>query len=202
MEVRSVCPYCGVGCGIILQSENKKLIGLKPDKDHPVNKGTLCPKGATAYEFVHHPERLTQPLLRKNGRLTPVSWDEAYSFIVRELRRIRERYGPDALAVISSARATVEENYLAQKFARAVLGTNNIDQCFRICHSATVAGLALSLGSGAMTNSIEEFAEPGPHVLLPRGQQYPARPSHHLDGLDEARCQERYQAHRHRPAYY
>jgi predicted molibdopterin-dependent oxidoreductase YjgC len=74
MEVRSVCPYCGVGCGIILQSENKKLIGLKPDKDHPVNKGTLCPKGATAYEFVHHPERLTQPLLRKNGRLTPVSW--------------------------------------------------------------------------------------------------------------------------------
>jgi formate dehydrogenase alpha subunit len=166
MEVRSVCPYCGVGCGIILQSENKKLIGLKPDKDHPVNKGTLCPKGATAYEFVHHPERLTQPLLRKNGRLTPVSWDEAYSFIVRELRRIRERYGPDALAVISSARATVEENYLAQKFARAVLGTNNIDQCFRICHSATVAGLALSLGSGAMTNSIAEFAEPGPQVLL------------------------------------
>jgi formate dehydrogenase alpha subunit len=166
MEVRSVCPYCGVGCGIILQSENKKLIGLKPDKDHPVNKGTLCPKGATAYEFVHHPERLTQPLLRKNGRLTPVSWDEAYSFIVRELRRIKERYGPDALAVISSARATVEENYLAQKFARAVLGTNNIDQCFRICHSATVAGLALSLGSGAMTNSIAEFAEPGPQVLL------------------------------------
>jgi formate dehydrogenase alpha subunit len=173
MEVRSVCPYCGVGCGIILQSENKKLIGLKPDKDHPVNKGTLCPKGATAYEFVHHPERLTQPLLRKNGRLTPVSWDEAYSFIVRELRRIRERYGPDALAVISSARATVEENYLAQKFARAVLGTNNIDQCFRICHSATVAGLALSLGSGAMTNSIAEFAEPGPHVLLLVGSNTP-----------------------------
>jgi formate dehydrogenase alpha subunit len=173
MEVRSVCPYCGVGCGIILQSENKKLIGLKPDKDHPVNKGTLCPKGATAYEFVHHPERLTQPLLRKNGRLTPVSWNEAYSFIVRELQRIKERYGPDALAVISSARATVEENYLAQKFARAVLGTNNIDQCFRICHSATVAGLALSLGSGAMTNSIAEFAEPGPHVLLLVGSNTP-----------------------------
>jgi formate dehydrogenase alpha subunit len=173
MEVRSVCPYCGVGCGIILQSENKRLIGLKPDKDHPVNKGTLCPKGATAYEFVHHPERLTQPLLRKNGRLTPVSWNEAYSFIVRELQRIKERYGPDALAVISSARATVEENYLAQKFARAVLGTNNIDQCFRICHSATVAGLALSLGSGAMTNSIAEFAEPGPHVLLLVGSNTP-----------------------------
>jgi formate dehydrogenase alpha subunit len=173
MEVRSVCPYCGVGCGLILQSDNKKLIGLKPDKDHPVNKGTLCPKGATAYEFVHHPERLTQPLLRKNGRLTPVSWNEAYSFIVRDLQRIKERYGPDALAVISSARATVEENYLAQKFARAVLGTNNIDQCFRICHSATVAGLALSLGSGAMTNSIAEFAEPGPHVLLLVGSNTP-----------------------------
>ncbi len=173
MEVKSVCPYCGVGCGIILQSENNKLIGLKPDKDHPVNKGTLCPKGATAHEFVHHPERLPQPLLRKNGTLTPVSWDEAYSFIVRELRRIKERFGPDALAVISSARATVEENYLAQKFARAVLGTNNIDQCFRICHSATVVGLALSLGSGAMTNSIAEFTEPGPKVLLLVGSNTP-----------------------------
>lgn len=172
-EVKSVCPYCGVGCGVILKAEDNKLIGLRPDPDHPVNRGTLCPKGATAHEFVHHPDRLTKPLLRKNGKLTEVSWDEAYEYITRELKRIKQRYGPDALAVISSSRATVEENYLAQKFARAVLGTNNVDQCFRICHSATVAGLALSLGSGAMTNSISEFAEPGPKVLLLVGSNTP-----------------------------
>lgn len=172
-EIKSVCPYCGVGCGVILKAENNKLIGLRPDPDHPVNRGTLCPKGATAHEFVHHPDRLQKPLLRKNGKLTEASWDEAYAYIARELQRITQKYGPDALAVISSSRATVEENYLAQKFARAVLGTNNIDQCFRICHSATVAGLALSLGSGAMTNSISEFAEPGPKVLLLVGSNTP-----------------------------
>ncbi len=172
-EVKSVCPYCGVGCGVILRAENEKLIGLRPDPDHPVSRGTLCPKGATAHEFVHHPDRLTKPLLRQGGTLTAVSWDDAYDYITRELKRITHRYGPDALAVISSSRATVEENYVAQKFARAVLGTNNIDQCFRICHSATVAGLALSLGSGAMTNSIAEFAEPGPKVLLIVGSNTP-----------------------------
>nr|BAL56236.1 formate dehydrogenase, alpha subunit [uncultured Acetothermia bacterium] len=172
-EVKSVCPYCGVGCGVILKAEENRLIGLRPDPEHPVNRGTLCPKGATAHEFVHHPDRLQKPLLRTGGRLTEVSWDEAYDYIVRELTRIKQRYGPDAIGVISSSRATVEENYLAQKFARAVLGTNNIDQCFRICHSATVAGLALSLGSGAMTNSIAEFAEPGPKVLMLVGSNAP-----------------------------
>ena len=172
-EVKSVCPYCGVGCGVILKAEENRLIGLRPDPEHPVNRGTLCPKGATAHEFVHHPDRLQKPLLRTGGKLTEVSWDEAYDYIVRELTRIKQRYGPDAIGVISSSRATVEENYLAQKFARAVLGTNNIDQCFRICHSATVAGLALSLGSGAMTNSIAEFAEPGPKVLMLVGSNAP-----------------------------
>nr|BAL57901.1 formate dehydrogenase, alpha subunit [uncultured Acetothermia bacterium]BAL59024.1 formate dehydrogenase, alpha subunit [Candidatus Acetothermum autotrophicum] len=172
-EVKSVCPYCGVGCGVILKAEENRLIGLRPDPEHPVNRGTLCPKGATAHEFVHHPDRLQKPLLRTGGRLTEVSWDEAYDYIVRELTRIKQRYGPDAIGVISSSRATVEENYLAQKFARAVLGTNNIDQCFRICHSATVAGLALSLGSGAMTNAIAEFAEPGPKVLMLVGSNAP-----------------------------
>ncbi len=172
-EIKSVCPYCGVGCGVILKAENNRVVGLRPDPDHPVNRGTLCPKGATAHEFVHHPDRLTKPLLRKNGKLTEASWNEAYDYVARELQRIKQRYGPDAIAVISSSRATVEENYLAQKFARAVLGTNNVDQCFRICHSATVAGLALSLGSGAMTNSISEFAEPGPKVLLLVGSNTP-----------------------------
>jgi formate dehydrogenase alpha subunit len=165
-EVRTICPYCGVGCGLILQANNGQLVGLKPDKDHPISKGTLCPKGATAHEFVHHPDRLQTPLLRKNGRLIEVSWDEAYDYIVREFRRLQSTYGRDSLAVISSTRATVEENYLAQKFARAVLGTNNIDQCQRICHSATVTGLSMVMGTGAMSNAISEFLNPGPKVLM------------------------------------
>ncbi len=165
-EVKSVCPYCGVGCGLLLKTAKGKVIGLRPDPEHPISRGTLCPKGATAYEVVHHAERLTKPLLRKNDQLAEISWDEAYAFIAKELKRIQERYGPDAIGVISSARATVEENYLAQKFARAVLGTNNVDQCFRICHSATAIALKEVLGSGAMTNSISEFLEPGPKAFL------------------------------------
>jgi predicted molibdopterin-dependent oxidoreductase YjgC len=179
-EVRTICPYCGVGCGLILQANNGQLVGLKPDKDHPISKGTLCPKGATAHEFVHHPDRLQTPLLRKNGRLIEVSWDEAYDYIVREFRRLQSTYGRDSVAVISSTRATVEENYLAQKFARAVLGTNNIDQCQRICHSATVTGLSMVMGTGAMSNAISEFLNPGPKVLMIVGAN-PAG-SHPLSG--------------------
>jgi formate dehydrogenase alpha subunit len=165
-EVKTICPYCGVGCGLIVKTESGKLVGLTPDKDHPVSKGTLCPKGATAHEFVQHPDRLRNPLLRKNGKLIEVSWDEAYEHIVRESKRLQSAYGRDSIAVISSTRSTVEENYLAQKFARAVWGTNNVDQCQRICHSATVTGLNMVMGTGAMSNSISEFLEPGPKVLM------------------------------------
>ena len=165
-EVKTICPYCGVGCGIILQIENGHLSGLKPEKDHPVSKGTLCPKGATAHEFVEHADRLKMPLLRKSGRLVEVSWDEAYTYIVSEVKRLQSKYGKDSVAVISSTRSTVEENYLTQKFTRAALGTNNIDQCQRICHSATVTGLSAVMGTGAMSNSIAEFLTPGPKVLM------------------------------------
>jgi formate dehydrogenase alpha subunit len=172
-EVQSICPYCGVGCGVRLQAENGRIVGLKPDPEHPISQGTLCPKGATAHEFVHHPDRLTQPLLRKNDNLVPVSWDEAYDYIVRELTRILEQHGPEAIGMLSSSRATVEENYLAQKLARAVLGTNHVDNCFRICHSATTVGLKQVLGSGAMTNSIAEFLDPGPKAILMVGSNAP-----------------------------
>jgi formate dehydrogenase alpha subunit len=165
-EVTTICPYCGVGCGIVLQVEHDKLVGLKPDKNHPVSKGTLCPKGATAHEFVPHPDRLRKPMIRKGKDLVEATWDEAYSFVVTELKRIQAKFGHDSLAVISSTRATVEENYLAQKFTRAVLHTNNIDQCQRICHSATVTGLSAVMGTGAMSNSIAEFLNPGPKILM------------------------------------
>jgi formate dehydrogenase alpha subunit len=165
-EVQTICPYCGVGCGLYLVTQGNTVIGAKPDKDHPVSKGTLCPKGATAHQFVNHPDRLTNPLLNKSGHFVDVSWDVAYDFIASSIKRIQVQYGRDSIAVISTTRGTLEENYLAQKFARAVLGTNNIDQCQRICHSATVTGLGEVFGMGAMSNSIKEFSDPGPKALM------------------------------------
>ena len=108
-EVRTICPYCGVGCGLYLITEGNTVTGVKPDKQHPVSQGALCPKGATAHQFVNHPDRLTDPLIKKNGQFVPVSWDEAYDLIVAGLRRIQEQYGKDAVALISSSRSTQEE---------------------------------------------------------------------------------------------
>ena len=163
-EILTTCPYCAVGCNLYLQVEDGEVKGLRPSQEHPVNRGRLCPKGATAWQIVHHPDRLTRPLIKRNGRFQEASWEEAYDLIAARFTELKEKYGGSSLGVISSTRGTNEENYLAQKFARAVLGTNNIDQCARICHSATVVGLYRAFGSGAMTNSIKEL--PGARAIF------------------------------------
>lgn len=153
----TVCPYCGCGCMFYLVSDKGKLVGVEPSTTHPVSRGALCVKGWNAYAFVHHPERLTTPLIRHNGQLRPASWNEAIALVVDRLRSVQEKHGVDAVMFASSAKATNEENYLLMKLARAVFGTNNIDHCARLCHSSTVTGLAETFGSGAMTNSISCF---------------------------------------------
>ena len=153
----TVCPYCGTGCTFYLVSDAGRLVGVEPSTTHPVSRGGLCVKGWNAFAFVHHPDRLTTPLVRRDGKLRPASWDEALGTVVDRLRGIRERHGADALMFASSAKATNEENYLLMKLARAVFGTNNIDHCARLCHSSTVVGLAETFGSGAMTNSVSCF---------------------------------------------
>lgn len=158
-SVPSVCPYCGCGCGILLQVLDGKLVGVLPSKTHPINQGALCIKGWNCYQFVNNPDRLTTPLMRKNGELEPVTWEEALSFVADKLGKIKGESGPDSLAVLASAKCTNEENYVIQKFTRAVLGTNNVDHCARLCHASTVTGLVGSFGSGAMTNSVPEFLE-------------------------------------------
>ncbi|MFQ5795960.1 MAG: formate dehydrogenase subunit alpha [Candidatus Bipolaricaulia bacterium] len=155
-EVLTTCPYCGVGCNFYLTVEDGQVTGMRPSKGHPVNQGSLCPKGATAHLIVHHPDRLTVPLIRENGGFREVTWDEAYDRIVTEFTEIRDRYGGGALAVIASTRGTNEENYITQKFARAMLQTNNVENCSRICHSATAAAMNQAFGTGAGTNSIED----------------------------------------------
>lgn len=153
----TVCPYCGVGCMFYLVSDGGRLVGVEPSVTHPVSRGGLCVKGWNAYAFVHHPDRLTTPLVRRDGVLKPASWDEAFDLVVERLRAVQANHGADAIMFASSAKATNEENYLLMKLARAVFGTNNIDHCARLCHSSTVTGLAETFGSGAMTNSISCF---------------------------------------------
>ncbi|HVP94719.1 MAG TPA: formate dehydrogenase subunit alpha [Methanoregulaceae archaeon] len=158
MEVKYVpttCPYCGTGCGFNLVVKDKKVVGVAPWHRTPVNEGKLCPKGIYAWEFINSPDRLTTPLIKKDGEFVEASWEEAYKLIASKFKS----YKGDEIACLSSARVSNEENYLMQKFARAVLKTPNIDHCARLCHASTVVGLAGAFGSGAMTNSIEDIGE-------------------------------------------
>ena len=158
-DVMTTCPYCGCGCNMVLRVSEGKITGVTPTCGHPVSGGALCVKGWNAHEFVHSPDRLGGPLVRRDGRLCISSWDEAMDLAVRGLRDVVARHGPDAVAFFSSAKVTNEENFLMMKLARAVFGTNNVDHCARLCHSSTVVGLAETFGSGAMTNTIGELAE-------------------------------------------
>jgi formate dehydrogenase major subunit len=151
---RTICTYCGVGCNLEVATVNGKIKSIQAPYNADVNKGHTCLKGRYAFAFYNHPDRLKSPMIKRNGEFEAVSWDEAYDFIAEKLQDIKAKYGPDSIAGISSARATNEENYLMQKFMRAVIGTNNIDSCARVCHSPTAIGMQRTFGTGAATNSI------------------------------------------------
>ncbi|WP_254862615.1 formate dehydrogenase subunit alpha [Halovivax gelatinilyticus] len=157
--VKTICPYCGVGCGIKVQSgEEPGDMRFVPWGDAPVNEGRICIKGGAATEVVDHEDRLTDPLVREDGEFREASWEEAYERIVAEMGRIRDEYGPDAMGFFGSSKVMNEENYLLQKLARRY-GTNNVDNCTRMCHASTVWALRTSLGAGAMTNSMADLRE-------------------------------------------
>lgn len=156
--VPTICPYCGCGCGLNLVTVNGEINGVEPWKRNPVNQGKLCPKGNFSHEFVHHHDRLKTPLIKENGNFRKASWNEALSTIAYKFKKIIEE-DPDLIAFLSSARCTNEDNYVLQKFARTVVGTNNIDNCAALCHGPTVSGLNLTFGSGAMTNSINDITK-------------------------------------------
>jgi formate dehydrogenase alpha subunit len=158
-RVLTTCVYCGTGCNLYLHVENDRIVGTTPCESHPVSQGKLCIKGWKTHEFIQHPERLKKPLIKKNGKFVEVSWDEALDLVAKKFKEVKETHGPSAVGCLSSAKCTNEENYVMQKFARAVLNTNNVDHCARLCHASTVAGLAAAFGSGAMTNSINELLD-------------------------------------------
>ena len=154
-QVKTICPYCGVGCNIYLGVRAGRIVSARGAVESTVNRGSLCVKGRFGHEFVNHPDRLTAPLIKRNGKFEQAAWDEALDLVADNL----PRYKGDRFFAVSSAKCTNEENYLIQKFARAVMGTNNVDHCARLCHAPTVAGLVQTFGSGAMTNSINEIVD-------------------------------------------
>jgi len=171
-KVTTTCTYCGVGCQFDLNVADNQIVRVTSNPNAPVNGMHLCVKGRFGYDFVDHPDRLTKPMVRDyllkgeprpsksdRGQWVETDWDTALNLAADKLAFYRDTFGADSVGVLSSAKCTNEENYLMNKFARQVIGTNNVDHCARLCHASTVVGLATTLGSGAMTNSISDICE-------------------------------------------
>jgi formate dehydrogenase alpha subunit len=157
-RVETTCPYCGVGCGIVLGVRDDDRLALMAD-DVPANRsslGTLCVKGRFATGFVHADDRVTTPLVRRDGRLVATGWEEALEAAAEGLARHRGRFG-----ALASAKATNEDGYVIQKLCRVVMGTNNVDHCTRLCHSPSVEAMLASMGSGATSNSYVDYEQAG-----------------------------------------
>ncbi len=162
-SITTTCPYCGVGCGIKAQvDDTDRIIQMLDDPDNRSSVGMLCVKGRFGYTFVHHEDRLTTPLVRKDGELAPVSWDEALDYVVERL----VEYRGDSFATLCSAKATNEDGYIQQKFARLLMQSNHIDHCTRLCHAPSVEAMLTALGSGATSNSYVDYEEAGCLLII------------------------------------
>lgn len=158
-KFRTTCSYCGTGCNFYLNVKDSKVVKVTSCFEGPVNHGNLCVKGRFGYEFIHSPDRILKPMVRKNGKLVETTYENAIDYVAKKFLEIKERYGADSLGAFSSSRCTNEENYLVAKLARAVFGTNNIDNCARVCHAPSVTGLSACFGSGAATNSFDQIED-------------------------------------------
>jgi len=154
-KVRTTCTYCGTGCQLYLYLQDNRVVNITGAEDILPNNGSLCVRGRFGYDFISSSDRLTKPLLKKNGNFTEITWDDALKQIADKLSSIKNQHGPDSIGVITSTRMTNEENYLASKFTRTVLKTNNIDN--RLGQSSTLIPLAEAFGDGAMTNDIGDI---------------------------------------------
>lgn len=130
-QVETICSFCGTGCGLDVEVESEQIVKVKGHKENPSSHGETCVKGVLGWEYINSDRRLTEPLIRKNGKLMPASWDEALALIAEKFSAIQGAYGPDAFGCFSSSRSTNELNYIVGKFMRTIIGTNNIDSCNR-----------------------------------------------------------------------
>jgi formate dehydrogenase (NADP+) alpha subunit len=158
-KVRTTCTYCGTGCNFFLGVKDQRVVRVISDFDAPVNRGNLCIKGRYGYDFIHHPDRLRTPLIREKEGFREASWEEALDLVARRFTEIIAAHGPEKVGGFSSSRCSNEENYLLAKWVRCAVGSNNVDNCARVCHAPTVAGLATSFGAGAATNSLAQMAD-------------------------------------------
>jgi formate dehydrogenase major subunit len=154
---RTTCPYCGVGCELLIGTRKDRIVAAVPAHDAPVNRGHACLKGRYAHGFVHANDRITSPMVRDADGWRQVSWDTAIATTADALRRAIATFGASSVGVLASARATNEDNYVLQKFARVVLRTNNVDGCARVCHAPSAAALSAVFGTGAATNSFDDI---------------------------------------------
>ena len=157
-KTKTVCTYCGVGCSFHVWTKGRKVLKVEPHPESPANGISTCVKGKFGWDFVNSEERLTKPLIREGDHFREAEWEEALQLIADRLTEIKETDGPDATAFISSSKCTNEESYLMQKFARAVIGTNNIDNCSRYCQSPATQGLFRTVGYGGDSGSIRDIA--------------------------------------------
>jgi formate dehydrogenase alpha subunit len=168
----TVCSYCGVGCRLGMQVADGRVVGTEPEWHAPANHGLLCVKGRFGWSYLHHRERLTRPLVRRSliggggDTFVETDWDTALDLVARRLATTVERWGPESVGFLASAKCSNEENYLFQKLARQLVGTNNVDHCARLCHAPTVAALSAALGSGAMTNTMDDIVRDAAVVLV------------------------------------
>jgi len=158
-SVQTTCPFCGCGCSICLEVKDNRVVRVTPGRESPVNKGTLCVRGSYGCDFVHSPNRLLTPLVKVNGKFEESSWENALQLVAAELRRIKDEHGSGSLAVFGSSKCTNEENYLLQRFARTVLGTNNIDNGGRLYNAASLVGLGSSLSFSGSTNYLSDLEQ-------------------------------------------
>jgi formate dehydrogenase major subunit/formate dehydrogenase alpha subunit len=178
IKVQTTCTYCGVGCNFDLNVLNDEVVKITPNPNSPVNGKHLCVKGRYGYKFINHPDRLKRPLVReyllkgepKNSKMespwVEVNWETTINLVAKKLTQIKNESGSDSIGILTSAKCTNEENYLMNKFSRQIIGTHNIDHCARLCHSSTVAGLAMSFGSGAMSNTMEDIVKHAEAILI------------------------------------
>ncbi|BFH73100.1 formate dehydrogenase subunit alpha [Sulfurisphaera javensis] len=156
-KTKTVCIYCGVGCSFEVWTKGRKILKVEPKPESPVNGILTCVKGKFGWDFVNSQERLTKPLIKENGKFREATWEEAINYIAQRLREIKEKYGPDSIGFIASDKMTNEEAYLLQKLARAVIGTNNIDNSARYCQSPATIGLWRTVGIGADSGTIKDI---------------------------------------------
>lgn len=157
-KTKTVCTYCGVGCSFDVWTKGRKVLKINPQSESPANGISTCVKGKFGWDYVNSEERLTKPLIREDESFREVEWDEALSYVASRLKDIKEREGSDAAGFIASSKATNEESYLVQKFARQVMGTNNVDNCSRYCQSPATKGLFRTVGYGGDAGSISDIA--------------------------------------------